>query len=171
MQLNEQIRLVEMTINDNSDADLLELLNGILESLKRLESLDNEARKKEGKVPDYKSFVDVYFDFHISAAGVKPMMNGQQGKALKEIIIYLGDNVKSAEFTALDAWTWILSHWKQLTPFLQNQITLSSIKKNLPEILMQLRNGATTQQKAKAATATAKASIIRRRTRANHKGD
>lgn len=174
MELHNQIERLKHWIEGAYFDDDAEYLSPILASLQRLQKLDQAAHKRASKKketdPEYQRFVELYFDFHLAVAGVKPMMDGRQGKALKEIMQYLGDNVKSENFTAFDAWKWILSHWTQLSPFLQNQVTLSNIKKNLPEILMQLRNGATTQQKTKATTASAKERIIRRRTGTDHTG-
>lgn len=168
MELHELISETEARIEQDKP-----YFKAVLAALKRLQKQTEKAQKRAGQPsdPEYQKFIGLYFEFHTSLVGVKPMLNPQQGQAMKQIIAYLADNVKSEEYTALDAWGWILKHWSRLSPFLQNQVTLHRIRLNLPEILMQLRNGATTQQKTRAGTSSIKAGIIKRRAGTNDQGN
>lgn len=100
----------------------------------------------------FQDFVKAYDDFCRSFSGVGAKMDGAQGAALKKIVAYLiRENKDKDEAGALLAWNYILNNWKNLTKFIQNQVSLTQINKNLPEILTQLRNGATKQAGSKAA--------------------
>lgn len=161
MELTQQIEAIEALKGE--DKAQKELWSAVLKSLKRLLKADQRAAKRaSNKVEGYAEALELYFEFHQAVASVKPMMTAAQGKAIKDILQYLSANLKNEEATALDAWGYILRHWTTLSPFMQNQITLMNIRKNLPEILMQLRNGATASKKATSGTARAKERIIRR---------
>jgi uncharacterized protein YutD len=80
--------------------------------------------------------------------GMGSKMDSQQGKALKSIIQYLALQVKNkkGEITeeqlkldVLNAWDYILNNWGQVNGYYAEQIKLSQIDSNLPNILMQLR--------------------------------
>jgi DNA-binding transcriptional MerR regulator len=133
-------------------------------SLELIEELiKNTANMKadEGKL--YQEFVEAYDVFCKSYIGVGAKMSGAQGKALKDIIEYLRGQSRTKDSEgALAAWQYILKNWGRLTKFIQNQTTLTQINKNLQEILTQLRNGATTNQGGKAASASVRDSIRRR---------
>jgi hypothetical protein len=170
MELTQQIEAIEALKRE--DKAHKELWSHVLKSLKRLLNADERAAKRAAtKVDGYAEALELYFEFHEAVAVVKPMMNAAQGKALKDILLYLAANLKNEEATALDAWGYILRHWTNLTPFMQNQITLMNIRKNLPEILMQLRNGATASKKSQSGTARAKERIIRRAAGRHSEGD
>jgi uncharacterized protein YutD len=75
-------------------------------------------------------------------------MNAHQGKALKSIIEYLALQVKNKKGAitedelkadVLNAWDYILNNWNQINGYYAEQIKLSQIDSNLPNILMQLR--------------------------------
>jgi uncharacterized protein YutD len=81
--------------------------------------------------------------------GMGAKMNPHQGKALKSIIEYLAlqvknkkDSISESDLKAdvLNAWEYILNNWGQVNGYYAEQIKLSQIDSNLPNILMQLRN-------------------------------
>lgn len=136
-----------------SDAELQEAFNEIKKSLKRLAALDAVA-KTDGKVKHsrYQDFVSVYNDFCISQSGAGAKMDGGQGKAMNNIITFLKAQSKQKnQEGAVLAWRYILSHWGNLSDFLQRQISLTQINKNLPEILTQLKNYGKANSKGTAA--------------------
>jgi len=99
---------------------------------------------KTNDEPDgsYQKFIDIYSDWYEKRVGVKIMFDGIQGKALKKIIKYLTDNSKekSAKGGA-DGWEYILANWDKLDNFHQEQVKVSQIQSNLPNILNKLKNG------------------------------
>jgi hypothetical protein len=97
----------------------------------------------------YTQMVDRYNDFCINRIGMGAKMNAHQGKSMKNIIEYLALQVKNkkGEITEeqlkndlLNAWEYILNNWGQVNGYYAEQIKLSQIDSNLPNILMQLRN-------------------------------
>lgn len=96
----------------------------------------------------YPQMVELYNTFCINRMGMGSKMDAQQGKALKSIIQYLALQVKNkkGEITeeqlkvdVLNAWEYILNNWSQVNGYYAEQIKLSQIDSNLPNILMQLR--------------------------------
>lgn len=137
-----------------SDAEATEVLEGIKKSLKRLKASDAE-RLVKGKKPKYvrfKEFIEVYDTFCKKEAGVGARMNATQGAAMNKIIAYLvSQSNTNNEEGALLAWSYILSHWKNLTDFIKRQTALTQINKNLVEILTQLRNHGKSNSKGSSA--------------------
>ena len=97
----------------------------------------------------YPQMVDRYNTFCTSRMGMGAKMNAHQGKALKSIIEYLALQVKNKKggisedelkIDVLNAWEYILNNWSQVNGYYAEQIKLSQIDSNLPNILMQLRN-------------------------------
>lgn len=96
----------------------------------------------------YPQMVDRYNTFCINRMGMGSKMDSQQGKALKSIIQYLALQVKNKKgeiseeqlkLDVLNAWDYILNNWGQVNGYYAEQIKLSQIDSNLPNILMQLR--------------------------------
>tara|TARA_R110000751_G_scaffold85982_1_gene171435 strand:- start:2694 stop:3410 length:717 start_codon:yes stop_codon:yes gene_type:complete len=81
--------------------------------------------------------------------GFPAKIDGAQGKAMKQIIQYLGLAIKEAETTdntdvaleigTLKAWNLILSNWLELDQFYQDQIKLTQINSNLQLIMTFMR--------------------------------
>ena len=93
--------------------------------------------------PIYGEFVKMYFDWITDRIGVPPQHNGQEGKAAKQIIKYM----KGISDDPLVAWAFVLKNFDRVEPFLQKQIKLSQLNSNLTNILNQIKNGQTTNQK------------------------
>jgi hypothetical protein len=99
----------------------------------------------------YSQFIEEYFGFYEGLSdGVKPKMDGAQGKAMNTIISYLQSQSIDDE-EALLAWQQILSGWNQLDDFYQNQIKLTQINSNINNIILQIKNGKSTNQARKKA--------------------
>jgi hypothetical protein len=104
-------------------------------------------KAKSNKI--FSQMVDRYNDFCINRMGMGAKMNAHQGKALKSIIEYLALQIKNKKgaiteedlkVDVLNAWEYILNNWGQVNGYYAEQIKLSQIDSNLPNILMQLRN-------------------------------
>jgi hypothetical protein len=106
--------------------------------------------KKEKAQSDklYPQMVDRYNTFCNKRIDMGAKMNAHQGKALKSIIEYLALQVKNKKGAitedelkadVLNAWDYILNNWNQINGYYAEQIKLSQIDSNLPNILMQLR--------------------------------
>lgn len=158
MSIEDQIEFIDEMLAHTGNPEELEALRAIRESLVGLDPSDPSALKgtspKKGrngsrtkpkiKLQHYQEFVGVYNDFCLSAVGVPAEFDekGIQGRALKETVVYImkQEKVNGDEILALDAWRYIFSNWSLLTEFIQRQTKLSDIKKNIQEILFQLRN-------------------------------
>ena len=111
-----------------------------------IERLSKPAKAKAEPEPAYQQFVELYFQWHEATVGIQPPMGAREGKVMKEIIAYLRNNSKRKDDDgALDAWQFILRHWNLLSEFLQKQVSLSNIQRNLPEIIMQLKQHGASQ--------------------------
>jgi len=138
MTIDEQIPLLEQLQEKLQNEVGASVLPHAIESLKLLRKITGGKQD----IQHYRQFVAMYDAWMRKTSGVSAKITAGDGKALKQIIRYLVENSKGGdEEGAMDAWHYILKYWKLLTPFLQTQVRLSQINKNLPEILMQLRNG------------------------------
>lgn len=127
-----------------------ELREGIISDLRAYyESQSKHAASPVVSTPLYASFMEVYFEWHQQAKGIKPRISAGDGKALKSIIKYMEEQDKEA---ALDNWKLILSNFDKLNDFLRSQTQLTQINKNLVEIIIKLKSYVQQQQPAKAAS-------------------
>lgn len=116
------------------------------------------------KWPKYQEFMRVYMEWFQGRAGVKPHITPAAGKNLNILIGHLASQSKSKdEDGAMAAFQFILTHWERLSPFIQKQVSLPQIVKNIDEILTQLRNGNTKQERSAATTSAVRAGIRGRR--------
>lgn len=93
----------------------------------------------------YTNMIAIYDGFCLNEFDAPSNINGQEGKAMKQIIKYLksvckakGDDSDSA---IQNAFKYILNNWNQLEPFYQKQIKLSQINSNITNIINNLKNG------------------------------
>jgi len=112
-------------------------------------NISTEKKAKAQSENLYPQMVDRYNDFCVNRMGMGAKMNAHQGKSLKSIIEYLALQVKNKKggisedelkIDILNAWEYILNNWSQVNGYYAEQIKLSQIDSNLPNILMQLRN-------------------------------
>lgn len=112
-------------------------------------NISTEKKVKAQSENLYPQMVDRYNDFCVNRTGMGAKMNAHQGKSLKSIIEYLALQVKNKKtditeaelkVDVLNAWEYILNNWIQIKGYYAEQIKLSQIDSNLPNILMQLRN-------------------------------
>lgn len=118
--------------NENENRDIIEDKN------------ENEKGfKGEKKETPYQPCMDIYNKFILKKTGASAKIDGQQGKALKEIISYLSSQEKIAgdQEKIIEAWQYILNNHDKTDNFLQGQIKLSQINSNIINILSQIKNG------------------------------
>ena len=118
-----------------------------------------ETREKTPSDKLYPKMVNVYNEFCVKRIGVGAKMDGLQGKCMKSIIAYLatqvkmkkGDEIAESEMNEgiISAWEYILSKWDLVKGYYADQIKLSQINANLPNILMQLKTSKTNNRDAK----------------------
>lgn len=118
-----------------------------------------ESKDKAPPVKLYPKMIEIYNEFCIKRIGVGAKMDAHQGKCMKTIIVYIATQVKmkkgeqltEAELNEgiLSAWEYILSKWDLIKGFYAEQIKLSQINANLPNILMQLKTNKTNNRDAK----------------------
>lgn len=90
----------------------------------------------------HQKFIKLYCDFFLSKTGINPKINGQDGKAVKELIPYLtNQSLEKNELGAEKSFKFILDNWSKVEPFLQSQMKLSQINSNINNIINQLKNG------------------------------
>lgn len=103
-------------------------------------------KKQQEYEPAYQAFMDMYCQWHQQQVGVGARITAREGKALKLIIKYLRENSKKQDDQgATLAWSFILLHWDKLSAFMQRQVSLTQIEKNLPEIIASIKQHATIQ--------------------------
>ena len=122
------------------------------EELKKDKSKTAQKRVSNGKKSNgelYKSMISSYDVFCNKQIGMGAKIDGLQGKSMKLIISYLQSQVikkqgdlsqEDLDHETLKAWEFILSKWNKLNNFYKEQIKLSQINSNLPNILTQIRN-------------------------------
>ena len=122
------------------------------------ESGQKKDSKKNENNDVFASMVLEYDLFCKRVVGVGAKMNQVQGKALKNIIKYLLEQIRQKNGDLLDseimeqctlAWKLILDNWDKIDDFYSKQIKLTQIDSNLPNILIQIKNKKTYARDAK----------------------
>jgi len=119
-----------------------------------LHNIDISFEKKEKAKSDklYPLMVEAYDEFCKTKMDMGAKMNPHQGKAMKNIILYLAAQIKNKrgelpedelKSEILSAWNYILGNWVKINGYYAEQIKLSQIDSNLPNLLIQLRNNKT----------------------------
>jgi len=95
----------------------------------------------------YSNMIGIYDKFCLDSFDAPCKINGQEGKAMKQIIKYLKSVCKAkgddSDIAIQNAFKYILSNWNSIEPFYQKQIKLSQINSNITNIINNLKNGAT----------------------------
>lgn len=157
MSIEDQIEFIDEMLAHTGNPEELEALQAIRESLVGLTPPPSapplgKGRKTKIKLQYYQEFVGEYDQFCRNTLGAPGVIDARQGLALKETVDYLmkQEKVNGSETMALDAWRYILANWTFLSEFIQRQTKLSDIKKNIQEILFQLRNASKEAKRRKA---------------------
>lgn len=158
MSIEDQIAFVDELLgfaNSDTEREVLEAIKGTLVTSRDIPpspgghspqgetaSRTRKAGRKEIKLRRYQEFVGVYDQFCREKLGAPGVINAANGRALKEIVDYLmkQEKVNGSEDLAFEGWQYMFKNWGLLSDFIQKQVTLLQIKKNLPEILYEFRN-------------------------------
>ena len=104
------------------------------------------ASNDEGKL--YSKMVDLYFNwFKDLNGGIPPKFGKADGSAMKQIINYFkyihkqANNGKDEVEEVILMFTYILTNWAKIDPFLQKQTKLIQINGNIQNIINDLKNG------------------------------
>ena len=104
------------------------------------------ALNDEGKL--YSKMVDLYFNwFKDLNGGIPPKFGKADGSAMKQIINYFkyihkqANNGKDEVEEVILMFTYILTNWAKIDPFLQKQTKLIQINGNIQNIINDLKNG------------------------------
>lgn len=104
------------------------------------------ASNDDGKL--YSKMVDLYFNwFKNSNGGIPPKFGKADGSAMKQIINYFkyihkqANNGKDEVEEVILMFTYILTNWSEIDPFLQKQTKLIQINGNIQNIINDLKNG------------------------------
>ena len=99
----------------------------------------------------HNQFMGVYLGFYDKySKGLKPKITNIEGAVLKQIIAFLND-ISATEDEALSVWKQIFTYWSRLDDFYQSQVQLKQINSNLNTILIQIKNGNSTNKAQKKA--------------------
>jgi hypothetical protein len=152
MRIDQQIAFVDELLGfANSDVER-EALGAIRETLVEVQVTPSACgtspkggqptRKKVIKLERYQEFVGAYDQFCRKKLGAPAHMNAANGRALKETVDYLmkQEKVNGDELLALEGWQYMFDNWSLLSEFIQKQVGLLQIKKNIQEILFEFRN-------------------------------
>jgi hypothetical protein len=137
MKIEDQIKYCKDRIARGEDT---REMKAILASLAKLSDPHvGTADQMEGSI--HKQCIDLYHKF-LERYGIPLIMDSREGKAMKEIIMKLKQaSTQKNNEGILQSWKFILKHWERVGPFIGGQKKLSSINKNLLEILDKIRNG------------------------------
>ena len=109
-------------------------------------------KKEEVKEPSvYTRCMDVYAKWFEAEFGTGPKIDGQQGKAMKDLIAYFKIQVvkkfngEPASETEIDdgieaSFRAVFEHWNRLELFYQQKTKLSEISSNIQNIIVQIKN-------------------------------
>ena len=104
------------------------------------------ASNDDGKL--YSKMVDLYFNwFKDLNGGIPPKFGKADGSAMKQIINYFkyihkqANNGKDEVEEVILMFTYILTNWGKIDPFLQKQTKLIQINGNIQNIINDLKNG------------------------------
>lgn len=89
----------------------------------------------------YSIAIALYSEFYQKTNGFDPRINAVEGKALKEMLLYL-QRLAGTEELAIGMLKVVFSSWHLLDMFYQNQMELRQINKNLPAILKTIKDHA-----------------------------
>jgi hypothetical protein len=90
-------------------------------------------------IDKWREWLATYTKWHKQYNGLAPRTSPGDMKALKSIATYLIEVNNGNQEQALIGFNSLLTNWNRLTPFLQKQIGLTSINKNLVEVIEQIR--------------------------------
>lgn len=124
----------------------LQFYKSVIKEMVKLDNTEVEEAFNSNSV--YMQCVELYRQF-LEKKGIPMMMDGVQGKALKNIMMKLKRASKSKNNDGIvQSWDFILTHWDRTGDFIGRQKSLVRINSNLTEILDKIRNGASKKHSA-----------------------
>lgn len=138
---NQKLTKQEPNVNDNvNDNDNLNV-----NSNENLNEKEKRIADKKSAPHDfvYSECMEIYNNFILDKTSLPAKVDGQQGKALKEIISYFKsiENVKNGERSVQDCISFVFKEWDRVEPFIKDKLKLSEINSNLTNIINQIKNG------------------------------
>ena len=138
---NEEVKNKKEKIIQKEEVSLSEE-SGLFPEEPKTPSASND----EGKL--YSKMVDLYFNwFKDLNGGIPPKFGKADGSAMKQIINYFkyihkqANNGKDEVEEVILMFTYILTNWAKIDPFLQKQTKLIQINGNIQNIINDLKNG------------------------------
>ena len=99
----------------------------------------NNDNNKDGEQDSlFKTMMKVYYDWFEVAYGMKPQIDGGDGKALNTIIAYFKLNCKD-DIVIVDSWKLLFEHWNKLSKFYKEQTRIRQISSNIQNIIIELK--------------------------------
>lgn len=105
--------------------------------------------QEEKKPSLYTACMEIYANWFEARFSIGPKIDGQQGKALKNLIAYITNQVKKKPEVTIDDteveqrvknnWQWIFDNWDKLEDFHQKKTKLSEISSNIQNIIIQIK--------------------------------
>lgn len=90
---------------------------------------------------EYTLFMDAYSDFFKKRVDLPVKIDAAEGASLKKIIEYITKASAEKKSEPIKSWIFILESFEKWQPFHQNQLKLTQINSNLPNILNSIKNG------------------------------
>jgi hypothetical protein len=144
----------------DNDKPIIKERERVKERVKEKEKVKEEEGGAGGRV--YTDAMTIYHEFVKLRTGVPPNINVIEGKSLKSIIVYLRGIDKNDE-KVLQAWNAVLNNYDKWDAFLQKQLNLSQISKNLMNIINSIKNGKPTTNARREITNEDLAAELRKR--------
>lgn len=113
-------------------------------------NLPPEPGSVNAKNPYFTGAMKIYYDWFVELNEQPPKINAADGKALKEIVMYLKSSVKNREpeisddkllASVLSGFSKIFKNWGVMDPFFRKQVKLTQINSNLTNIINEIKNG------------------------------
>ena len=155
IELNDELKENNSQVENSENLPLVEnplmekplmgnplLENPLLENrpLLNKEYTNKEITNKEitNKIKTYSTFVEIFYDWFKLRNGFPPKINSVEGKAMKQIILYLNEITKD-ETKSIQSWQYILQNWDKLPNFYINRMRLIDISSSIVNILIELK--------------------------------
>lgn len=138
MTLKEEIQFLTNYVKRVNDPTEKIALRSILNRLKRTDRKQPANMHHNQAIVLYKQWLKHH--------GLPAIIDGRQGRAMKEILKKLKDASRDqTDQAAFDGFSAILQHWERVGPYLGKRKQLSDINIHLLEIIDKIKNGATKQ--------------------------
>ena len=131
----------------------IKLLDNVSGSVVVKKKIKKEKKKVSIRTPKkidtlYSKMIEEYDVFCEKSTGVGCKIDGMQGKAMKQIIIYLKSQCRKKnpllqdeelDSAVMKSWIYILGNWSKLDDYNRGRIKLSEINSNMSNILLKIK--------------------------------